>query len=158
GQSTADRAACYAGCRRCRSDPTITCGLRFARCYETAYPLINKRSHCGEPLSNACNISHPIKIRQLQLAPHHSSQILSLRRWIPSDSFLAIRLFCPGCLVWIDDGAQHDPALFRPVVARAAVHRRALVPHQHVADPPAMIVNETVLRGVLGEFLDQRPG
>jgi hypothetical protein len=31
--------------------------------------------------------------------------------------------------------AQHDPALIGPVVAGAAVHRRALVPHQEIAAP-----------------------
>ena len=60
--------------------------------------------------------------------------------------------------VRIDDRAQHDAAFLGAVVAGAAVHRRALVPHQHVADPPAMVVDEAVLRRVLGQFLDQRPG
>src|SRR6185436_14274548 len=43
------------------------------------------------------------------------------------------------------------------VVAGAAVHRRALVPDQDVADAPAVVVDEALLRGVIGEFLDQRP-
>ena len=36
------------------------------------------------------------------------------------------------------------------VVAGASVHGGALVPHQNVADTPAVVVDEAVLRGVLG--------
>src|SRR5271166_6941240 len=60
--------------------------------------------------------------------------------------------------VRIHDGAEHDAVLLRPVIAGATVHRRPLVPHQHIADPPAVIVDEALLRRVLGQFLDQRPG
>src|SRR5580765_902966 len=60
--------------------------------------------------------------------------------------------------VRIHDRAQHDAALVGPVVAGAAVHRRALVPHQHIADAPAVVVDETLLGGVFAELLDQRPG
>src|SRR5262249_2802644 len=59
--------------------------------------------------------------------------------------------------VRVHDCAQHDAALVRPVVAGAAVHRRALVPDQDVADAPAVIVDEAFLRRVGGELLDQRP-
>src|SRR5262245_47072175 len=59
--------------------------------------------------------------------------------------------------VRIHDRTQHDPALVRPVVAGAAVHRRALVPHQDVADAPAVVVDEALLGRVSGELIDQRP-
>src|SRR5499425_1843058 len=62
----------------------------------------------------------------------------------------------PG-LARIHDRAQHDPALVRPIVAGAAVHRRALVPDQDVADAPAVVVDEALLGRVSGELLDQRP-
>src|SRR5436190_24153776 len=48
--------------------------------------------------------------------------------------------------------------LVGPVVAGAAMHGRLLVPHQHVADPPRMVVDEPVLRRMIGELLDQLPG
>src|SRR5262249_19862313 len=57
----------------------------------------------------------------------------------------------------IHDRTQHDPALVRPVVAGAAVHRRALVPDQDVADAPAVIVDEALLGRVIRELFDQRP-
>src|SRR5262249_32072488 len=57
-----------------------------------------------------------------------------------------------------DDRAQHDAALLGVVIAGAAVHRRALVPHQQVADLPGMVVGETLLRRMRGEVLDQPPG
>src|SRR5215831_13871541 len=60
-------------------------------------------------------------------------------------------------LVRVHDRAQHDPALVRPVVAGAAVHRRALVPDQDVADPPAVVVDEALLGRVSSELIDQRP-
>src|SRR5438309_5031335 len=60
-------------------------------------------------------------------------------------------------LVRVHDRAQHDPALVRPVVTGAAVHRRALVPYQYIADAPAVVVDEALLGRVIGEFLDQRP-
>src|SRR5207344_2212818 len=60
--------------------------------------------------------------------------------------------------VRIHDRAQHDAALVRPVVAGAAVHRRPLVPHQHIADAPAVVIDEALLGGVFGELLDERPG
>src|SRR5438094_3531133 len=44
--------------------------------------------------------------------------------------------------VRVHDRAQHDPALVRPVVAGAAVHRRALVPYEDIADAPAVVVDE----------------
>src|SRR3989441_7168024 len=52
---------------------------------------------------------------------------------------------------------QHDPALVRPVVAGAAVHRRALVPDQDIADAPAVVVDEALLGRVIGELLDEPP-
>ena len=58
----------------------------------------------------------------------------------------------------IHDRAQHDPAFVRPIIAGSAVHRGQLVPHQHIADAPVMVINEKILRRVLGQFLDQRPG
>src|SRR3989442_2533205 len=57
----------------------------------------------------------------------------------------------------VHDRAQHDPALVRPVVAGAAVHRRALVPDQDIADAPAVVVDEALLGRVSGELIDQRP-
>src|SRR5215470_2124842 len=60
-------------------------------------------------------------------------------------------------LVRIHDRAQHDPALVGPVVAGAAVHRRALVPDQDVADAPAVVIDESLLGRVSGELLDHRP-
>src|SRR5262249_55033577 len=60
--------------------------------------------------------------------------------------------------VCIHDRAQHDPAFVRPIIAGSAVHRGQLVPHQHIADAPVMVINEAILRRVLGQFLDQRPG
>src|SRR5437763_1892576 len=62
-----------------------------------------------------------------------------------------------GTLIRVDDGAQHDPALVGTVVAGAAMHRCLFVPHQHVADPPRMVVDEPVLRRMIGELLDQLP-
>src|SRR5207247_10668461 len=59
--------------------------------------------------------------------------------------------------VRVHDRAQHDPALVRPVVDGAAVHRRALVPDQDIADAPAVVVDEALLRRVSGELIDQRP-
>src|SRR5438093_13402664 len=56
------------------------------------------------------------------------------------------------------DRAQHDAAPLRPVVAGATVHRRPLVPHQHIADAPAVVIDKALLGGVFGELLDQRPG
>src|SRR5438445_1059933 len=68
------------------------------------------------------------------------------------------RSACCDCLsVRVHDRAQHDAALVRPVVAGAAVHRRALVPDQHIADAPAVVVDEALLGCVLGELLDERP-
>src|SRR3954467_2601452 len=64
----------------------------------------------------------------------------------------------PVCrLIRIDDRAQHNSALIRAVVSGAAVYRRLLVPHQDIADPPGVVVDETVLRRMLGQFLDQPP-
>src|SRR5438094_1018318 len=60
--------------------------------------------------------------------------------------------------VRVHDRAQHDPALVRPVVAGAAVHRRALVPYEDIADAPAVVVDEALLGRVVSELLDQRPG
>src|SRR5947209_17726654 len=57
----------------------------------------------------------------------------------------------------VHDRAQHDPTLVRPVVAGAAVHRRALVPDQDIADAPAVVVDEALLGRVSGELIDQRP-
>src|SRR5215471_99159 len=59
--------------------------------------------------------------------------------------------------VRVHDRAQHDPALVRPVIAGAAVHRRALVPDQDIADAPTVVVDEALLGRVSGELLDQRP-
>src|SRR2546423_10384537 len=59
--------------------------------------------------------------------------------------------------VGVYDRAQHDAALVRPVVARTAVHRRALVPDQDIADAPAVVVDEALLGRVIGELLDERP-
>src|SRR6516225_8553152 len=42
----------------------------------------------------------------------------------------------------IHDRAQHDPAFVRPIIAGSAVHRGQLVPHQHIADTPVMVINE----------------
>jgi len=57
----------------------------------------------------------------------------------------------------IDDGAQHDAAFFRVIIAGAGVHRRPLVPYQKVADTPRVVVGEEFLRGMCGEFFDQLP-
>src|SRR5579863_4325262 len=78
-----------------------------------------------------------------------------LPRWIPAFAGMT-KLW--RILIRIDDGAQHDAALGGVVVAGAAVHRRALVPHDDVADPPGMIIDEAVLRRMRRQFLDQRPG
>src|SRR5262249_29523615 len=59
--------------------------------------------------------------------------------------------------VRVHDRAQHDPALVRPVVAGAAVHRCALVPYQDIPDAPAVVVDEALVGRVSGELLDQRP-
>src|SRR5256885_14653847 len=59
--------------------------------------------------------------------------------------------------VGVHDRAQHDAALVRPVVARTAVHRRALVPYQDIADAPAVVVDEALLGRMIGELFDQRP-
>ena len=60
--------------------------------------------------------------------------------------------------VWIDDRPQHYPSFLGLRVAGAAMHGRALVPHQHIADPPVMIVDEPVVGGDRGQLIDQRPG
>src|SRR5215470_20353316 len=59
--------------------------------------------------------------------------------------------------IWVHDRAQHDTEFVRPVVAGAAVHRRALVPYQDIADAPAVVVDEALLGRVIGERLDERP-
>src|SRR5262249_55763740 len=46
----------------------------------------------------------------------------------------------------IHDRAQHDPAFVRAIIAGSAVHRGQLVPHQHIADAPVMVINEAILR------------
>src|SRR4051794_13507848 len=61
-------------------------------------------------------------------------------------------------LIWIHDRPQHDAAFLRRVIAGAAVHRCALVPDQQVADLPGMVIDESVLRRMRRQFLDQRPG
>src|ERR671922_186589 len=58
----------------------------------------------------------------------------------------------------IYDWAQHDAALVWPPVTGTAMHRRPFVPHQHIADMPAVVIDEALLSGVFGELLDQRPG
>src|SRR3989441_7643850 len=69
-----------------------------------------------------------------------------------------MRSACPPLsLVRVHDRAQHDPALVRPVVTGAAVHRRALVPYQDIADAPAVVVDEALLGRVIGELLDEQP-
>src|SRR6516162_1692858 len=45
----------------------------------------------------------------------------------------------------IHDRAQHDPAFVRPIIAGSSVHRGQLVPHQHIADTPVMVINEKIL-------------
>src|ERR1700733_2189572 len=40
----------------------------------------------------------------------------------------------------INDGAQHDAMLFGAIIAGAPVHGGPLVPHQHIADPPAVVI------------------
>src|SRR5579884_1946583 len=57
----------------------------------------------------------------------------------------------------IDDRAQHDAALLRPIIAGAAMHRRPLVPYDQIADPPGMVIDKAFLRRVRGELLDQPP-
>src|SRR5438132_14164464 len=56
--------------------------------------------------------------------------------------------------VQIYDRAQHDAALIRTVVASAAVHRGPLVPHQHIADAPAVVIDKELLGGVVGDLSD----
>src|SRR6516162_9251694 len=63
-----------------------------------------------------------------------------------------------SCSVRINDGPQHDATLLGMIVARTAVHRRPLVPHQQIADAPRVIVGEAFLRGMRGEIFDQLPG
>ena len=43
------------------------------------------------------------------------------------------------------------------VVARAAVHRRPLVPDHQIADAPGMVMDVALLRRVTGQLFDQRP-
>src|SRR5437660_4946630 len=69
----------------------------------------------------------------------------------------AARTTATAASVRVHDRAQHDPALVRPVVAGATVHRRALVRDQDIADTPAVVVDEALLGRVSGELLDQRP-
>jgi hypothetical protein len=67
----------------------MTCGLRFARCYEAAHSLVNERSNRSEPLPHACDINHPTsyamrgsrRITQGRFFPCElkSGSILSLR-------------------------------------------------------------------------------
>src|SRR5438067_13001113 len=63
----------------------------------------------------------------------------------------------PGSIL-IHDGPQHDAALLWGVIACAAMHGRPLVPDQEIADLPGMIVDETILRRMCCQLLDQRPG
>ena len=46
----------------------------------------------------------------------------------------------------------------RMIVAGAAMHRRALVPDQQIADLPGMIIDKPLLRGMRRQLFDQRPG
>src|SRR5438552_16866955 len=64
-----------------------------------------------------------------------------------------------GCSpsVRVHDRAQHDPALVRPVVAGAAVHRRALVPYEDIANAPAVVLDEALPGRVIVKLLDERP-
>src|SRR5947207_12508193 len=71
-----------------------------------------------------------------------------------SSSDIPIR---PG-LILIHDGPHHDAALLWRVIACAAMHGRPLVPDQEIADLPGMIVDETILRRMRRQLLDQRPG
>src|SRR6266404_9722155 len=59
--------------------------------------------------------------------------------------------------VRVHDRAQHDPARVWPVVAGAAVHCRALVPYEDIADAPAVVIDEALLGRVIGELLDEWP-
>src|SRR6185312_1437811 len=59
----------------------------------------------------------------------------------------------PRASVGIHDGAQHDASLVRAGVSGAAMHGRALVPHQHVADTPVVVIDESSLGRGGGEFL-----
>src|SRR2546429_4037271 len=78
-------------------------------------------------------------------------------RWYRTDPFVIRELLGTAPSVRVHDRAQHDPTLVRPVVAGAAVHRRALVPDQDIADAPAVVVDEALLGRVSGELIDQRP-
>src|SRR6478735_16834 len=60
-----------------------------------------------------------------------------------------------GYLVRVDDRPQHHPSFFRFRVSSAAMHRRALIPHQHIAHPPVMVVDKSVIGGDRGKLTDQ---
>ena len=54
----------------------------------------------------------------------------------------------------LDLGAVHDPAGVR-VEGVAPVHGATVVPDQHIADAPVMVINEAILRRVLGQAFNQ---
>src|SRR5437868_2316930 len=57
-QTPPDRARRHAGCRRHRSDATITCSKRLRRRDQSTAPFVEKWRYRGKPLPDGFNIDH----------------------------------------------------------------------------------------------------
>ena len=61
------------------------------------------------------------------------------------------RLECGRAL---GNGAVHQAPVFVAIIGRCAVQQAAIVPHQHIADAPLVIVDEAVLGAPSLQFLN----
>src|SRR5207247_8842658 len=112
-----------------------------------------RRCGCGAtgmPAVDACGIG--------TLGPEPGSRAGRARQmWQPVGQAAAAGDRSQRLLARVNDGTQENTTLIGSIVAGTAVHRCHLVPHQHVADPPLVVVDEPVLGRMVGELVDESP-